>query len=110
MTVRDEHVMTSDWILHQVRLAARLLKNEQLLLTMRTHGEVLARALGEATGVDSVTCRLSTRAEDEELWRHGSKGPGTDELLEQGQKRYVVYQRGMEVDPIKAATSDWMRR
>ena len=53
-----------------MRLAARLLKNEQLLLTMRTHGEVLARALGEATGVDSVACRLSTRPEDEALWRY----------------------------------------
>ena len=103
-------LIASDGLPHQVRLAARLLKNEQLLLTMRTHGEVLARALGEATGVDSVACRLSTRPEDEALWRYGSNGPGTDELLEQGQKRYVVYQRGMEVDPIKAAESDWMRR
>lgn len=78
-------------------------------LTSNWHAQVLARALGEATGVDSVTCRLATRPEDEPQWRPGMKTPGAAELLEQGEKRYVIYQRGIEADPYAAVESDWMQ-
>ena len=94
-----------------VHLASHLLKNDLLLLTVRTHAEVLSRALGEATGVDSVTCRLATRPEQEADW-HGAVTSGVDgaALLEQGKRPYVVFQRGIEVDPYAAVESDWMRQ
>ena len=91
-----------------VRLAARLRKDDSLLLVLRTHAEIISRSLGEATGVDSVTCSLATRPEEAAHWRAAAKQPGGAELMQQGEQRYVVYQRGVEVDPHAAAKNNWL--
>jgi len=70
-----------------LRLANHLQKGTQMLIEMQAAAEVVARALGEATGVDSVDCRLGMHPNDEQRLKERS-------TLEQlGAVRHVVYQR-----------------
>lgn len=82
------HVHTLSWVWRVLRLSDEdVPKDAKLLGSIKTHGEVIARTLGEATGVDSVDCRLTTRKEDEWQWMPDA----TRALQRHGPSHYVVF-------------------